>query len=79
MTPTPCGFCGAPTYRLRAVPGYVVRAFDVTYDVYGDHRLDFDAALAYYDPPANAVQQVSGQRHQLHKETCPSWAGPVGG
>lgn len=79
MTTTPCGFCGAPTFRLQAVPGYVVRAFDVTADVHGNYRLDLDAGLAYRDEPQNVIERVAGVRHELHKETCPSWAGPVGG
>lgn len=71
----PCGFCGAAVVRVT-VQG-TVRAVDAQPSLNGTLELDLPAARAW--PTKQDGPSYSGSRHHLHRDTCPSWAGPVGG
>lgn len=72
---TTCPFCGAQVHRVAV--GGTVRAVDATPALDGSLELDLDANRAW--PTKATGPTYSGTRHHLHKDTCPSWAGPVGG
>lgn len=75
MSARPCPWCGADVVRV-AVLG-TVRAVDAFPSPSGTLELDLDAARAW--PTKQDGPSFSGTRHHLHRDTCPSWAGPVGG
>lgn len=75
MTRRPCPFCGADTLRLAV--GGTIRAVDAAPVPNGALEVDLAAERCW--PTKATGPTYSGTRHQLHRDTCTDWRGPVGG
>lgn len=70
-----CPYCGADVVRVT-VQG-TIRSVDAFPNPSGTLELDLAANRAW--PTKQDGPSFSGTRHHLHRDTCPGWAGPVGG
>lgn len=71
----PCPYCGAETVRVTV--GGTLRSLDAAWNPSGPWVLDEDAGRAL--PCKTEGASYDSRRRRLHKDSCPSWAGPVGG